>query len=157
MSNQFENKMVWRNRGLPTVQKVLNVGCCKADLSVHWMKKKCCAFDICSLVLVKDSTDFNPKFICTPIFIGSPAKGFTIFERGRFSLRERASESRPRIRVPIDKTNKCTAPEAEPWWWTPNTTGWAKESAIGTKIGIGENCRTGSLTKATFEDILALF
>ena len=90
-----------------------------------------------------------PKFTWTPVLIGLTATGVTTFERGRLSLREQASKSRLRVRVPMVKGSKCTAPGAEPWWSTPNTTGWAEEPAVGTKTGTGENCTMGSLTKAT--------
>ena len=64
-------------------------------------------------------------------------------------MREQGSGTRPRIRVPMDKASNFMAPRAQPCWSTPTTTGWADESAVGAKTGIGENCVMGSLTKAT--------
>ena len=148
MSNQFANRTPQRSQGWPTVQTAWTVVWYRTGLSAHWWKT-CCSSDMCSRVLVRGLNGLLPKFTWIPVLIGSTATGFTTCERGRLSLREQASESRPRIKVPMDKGRKCMAPGAEPWWSTPNTTGWAEESAVGTKTGTGENCMPGSLTKAT--------
>ena len=149
MSNQFANRTPKRSQGWPTVQTSMNCGVVQ-DRSVCTLMEDMLFFWHVFLSSCNGLNGLLPKFTWIPVLIGSTATGFTTFERGRLSLREQASESRPRIKVPMDKGSKCTAPGAEPWWSTPNTTGWAEESAVGIKTGTGENCMMGSLTKATW-------